>query len=409
MRTVAIIAATVFALGSAGLSAFAAANLRAAADDSLTSASCLLSKTQGAEDGNNVLDGMLDRVKKLQGYVFESVLTTHDGTKTVQETGKLYFKAPNMIRFEVNKAENRSGAVVVRQKDGVIKGHMGGLLKGIKLTLSPDSKLLKTANGFSVLDSDLASLLTYAHKEVKEGAACLVGELPATTGKPHVMELVDKGGSVDERMLLDWAERMPQDWSIFHGDKLFSNVKFTNLQIRNDLPDSLFAFGGDEATKSLEPDSYQGNVDLRSLAASGGSLTASTMTEVADVIGMLRDKANELQMRPAYAKDGNGQGYVWSPDAVELLLLRAAEMEWLASDLSLMTKPIKKLETGSNAGALADEWAKSSKLTAEYAGRLTEAAISPTPNPAAISTALSGIIDEADKLEELRKRATDLL
>jgi outer membrane lipoprotein-sorting protein/biotin operon repressor len=198
---------------------------------------------KAGSDGTSQVKSMLERTRQMKAYSFDSVLYTFKNGKQIVETGKLYFKSPNLIRFEVTQGGKRSGSVVVRQPDGKIRGKMGGALSGIKVVLSPDSRLLKAANGFSVLESDLGSLLSVAVERLKDQNSCLTGSIPEVP--MSLIELVSRDGSLISRMTVDVTSKLPEEWSLFEGGKLFSTVKFSNLKMWAALPDSFFKLEGE--------------------------------------------------------------------------------------------------------------------------------------------------------------------
>jgi outer membrane lipoprotein-sorting protein len=193
---------------------------------------------KSGKDGSTLVKSMVAKTKQMKAYSFNSTLTTYRDGKEIVETGKLYFKKPNLLRFEVLKAGKRSGSVVVRQPDGKVRGKMGGALSGVKVTLSPDSKMLKTANDFSILESDLGSLLADASEQIGQ-KSCLAGRVPGVSSQ--VVELVASDGFVAARITVDSSSNLPQEWLIFKGNSLFSKVQFANLKELADLPNELFS------------------------------------------------------------------------------------------------------------------------------------------------------------------------
>lgn len=340
-----VCAVLVTAVSSAGAATTAQGT---SANASLDAPESLLRDT--ASDGTSIVKAMQDRTKQMKAYTFESTLSTFLNGKEIVETGKLYFKSPNLIRFEVKRAGKRSGAVVLRQADGKIRGKMGGALGGVKVTLSPDSKLLKSSNGFSVLESDLGSLLALAREKMSANS-CISGKI---AGIPTpLVELVEKDGDMIFRIVLDSAAKWPEKWSLFKDNRIFSTVRFASIQSLPDLPDALFTFAKsteESATASdrrapmsvqkyrLQCESLKREMLIESLKEleSSKSLNDLRLTMVENAIKSIKQDVSEISSDVVLSsshdpeKDGSG----WAPGGKERLVTKCAEMELLLSALS---------------------------------------------------------------------------
>lgn len=376
-------------------------------------------------DGRSVLQSMQEKVRNMKGYSFDSDLTTYRGGKRIKEVGRLYFKSPNLVRFEVIKAGSRSGAVVVKQSDGKIRGHMGGALSGIKVSLTPDSKILKSANGFSILESDLLSLLSDAKRKADSRLKCL-----ASTGSGQnlqIVELLEGDGDVTDRIGVSPNQKLPEVWNLFSDSKLLSVLKFENLQARNDLPDSLFSMGGEGGeAKAIEDDFEAKSCKIAKIAEAAGAqqaLSLRLLQEVEQVIACLRQEVSGIKSSVSdlddrlkagaqgHAASGKGaDNLLWPGNTRVKLMAGSINLENLLSALNPVNKAI-----------LAHEKSKGLPLTVSGAWH---------QSLAACKSSLSELIDDAENdhpdvedtsrnylklekslglLENARKQALDLL
>jgi len=303
-----------------------------------------------ASDGQAELQSMLDRVRRMKEYCFDSALTTYIGNKPVVETGKLFFKSPNMIRFEVIKSASHSGAIVVRQSDGKIRGQMGGILRGIKVTLSPDSKLLRSANGFSLVESDLVSLLNGAEHKIKGDIKCLA--MPSASGHGEDVEIVEGDGDVVDRIAVDPKTKVPAEWNIYNGNRLSSTLTISNFQC-SDLNDDLFTLGKDIATKALGDEDFALSPNLAALRkdSTNKSLLSRSLSEIERATRRMRDINDDLS-NDLPAKDG-----VWSRRGRAVYLTKLADLESLLYMIKPVGNAMRQNEAHKAAG-LADTWNK---------------------------------------------------
>ncbi|MGH9554152.1 MAG: LolA family protein [Terriglobales bacterium] len=373
----------------------------------------ILAGSKQAENGEPLLQSMIERVHQIPGYVFQSNLTTYESSgKRVIETGKLYFKAPDLLRFEVEKAGRRSGSVVVRDQDGKVRGEMGGLLSAIHLTLSPDSSMLKSANGFSVLESDFASLLSYAKEHARGNVKCLVGESPDRT---TIVELCQDDGSVAERIEIDAVEKLPKRWALFNNNKLFSEADFVGLEIKKDLPDTLFSLGEGRGAKDF--DEWTANEVANNLAPllphkAGQRLTASALVEATHLMDLLMDSYGDTMFPVKVTSDSaNPQQSRWMPKGREEMLMAVTKQEQILSILAPFGPAIRSGTTATEKeeAALADRWDALIKSSLKSLSIFVAAIDDENPDAAALNKALQSLQDQYSELDTLLKKQAKLL
>ncbi len=383
-------------------------------DEALLSPQSLTASS--GNDGRDELQGMLERVRKLKGYTYDSVLTTYTSGKPIVEIGKLYFKSPNLIRFEVIKSGSRSGAVVVKQADGKIRGHMGGAFSGIKLTLSPDSKILKSANGFSIMQADLESLLNGAEKKAKSDFKCLA--VGPGSGRPAVVELLESDGDVKDRIAVDSRGKLPSEWSIFNSNKLVSALQLNNVEARSDLSDNLFTFDSDSESKSLVCDSLSATSGLGALkAAPERAVDVATCKDIERMI-------KQMTVLADYIPGEVGQGDGWATGAREALLSTCVDLESLQYALSPVSGAISNTKSGasggtasgttsggskSNSASIANQWNSSAASFHTALDQLFDQLSNDQPDSAAVKKAASDLKAAVKALRAASERIEDLI
>ena len=209
-----------------------------------TNASSIL--TPG-KNGTALVDQIIGQVNSLGNYKFDASQESYDGKKVLKATGTFYFKPANAMRVEVKDYGSKSGSILVKSPDGNIKGKGGAPMLGIKMSLEPDSRLLRMPNGLSAVECDLGSLLKQFRKRLDSGYKVLIGAEPmkveSLATPAIVLELQktdDPETPVVARVFIDPVKKLPLQWDMFDKGKFQSRSKFQNYQPNLPLDDSQF-------------------------------------------------------------------------------------------------------------------------------------------------------------------------
>ncbi len=166
---------------------------------------------------------------RLEGYEKEYQL----------QNQKFWYKKPGYMRIE-QTGPFRKGAVVVIHPDGTIRGHLGGLLSFLNVTLKPDDPRLFGVTNDSALTADYGSIIQSAlqasphvkHYNIlrgsEDGKSIIILE-------SYVDEEIDLYRLVidSERMLIIRLER-------YKGSKLIFIVSWEDIQLDIELSDEIF-------------------------------------------------------------------------------------------------------------------------------------------------------------------------
>ncbi len=381
-----------------------------------------VSPSQG-NDGGPMFQSLLERAQSLKGYLFESTLTTFKDGRTIKEIGKVYFKRPNLLRFEVVSGGNRSGAVVVRQADGSVKAKMGsGLFGAVKLSLSPTSRMLRTANGFNVLDSDFATLIK---SSLKSSAKMLATKAPtqySSSGRAYVLETYEPDGAVSQRIAIDPEQKLPLEWSIFKDGHISSVMRLSNIQIKPDISDDYFVLEKtpETDTKSLLDDTNDKlkNISMLNLSNGCRPLDTATLEEAKSLLLSIRKNANDIkdtvkELEVAASNDqpegtsGEGKNAAESKSSTKLqkTLLRLAGLEADFDLLDSIPKALESLQYRKGASILQNLSAKWKRSAARIDQDISEMSCTLRDD----TSGLKGFFDRASDIAEASTDLEDVL
>lgn len=199
-------------------------------------------------DGKPIINRMEQAIAALEDYSFESdIFTYQKGKKPIRESGRFFWRKPNLVRLEV-AAGSKKGAVVVVGKEGKVHGRLGGLLKVFTAQLNRNSHMLHAANGYSMIDCDLKSLVDTVQKQLESGATSRATVQPVKVGhtadKVVVVEILKKGegkeAALADRIFVDANTNLPERWNVYRNGDIWSVTDWKNLKTNQGLKDDLF-------------------------------------------------------------------------------------------------------------------------------------------------------------------------
>lgn len=201
------------------------------------------------KDGRDFVSSMTKAASRANDYTFKCVISTYRNGKVIREEGTFYYKRPSLMKMEVTEGAKK-GSVAVLGSDGKVRGHLGGMLKMFSGTIGKDSGLLKSANGFSMMNSDYDTLLKDLVKQLNEGSQCQVTSAPVTvahTGeKVYVLEVYknvdgDKEKDLTQRVFIDPKTNLPEQWNLYRQDQLYSSTDWKDVKVNIGLSDEVFS------------------------------------------------------------------------------------------------------------------------------------------------------------------------
>jgi len=201
-------------------------------------------------DGKNgapLVEQLVGNVNSLGNYKFDGSQEAQTGNKVLKAVGTFYFRPANSMRVEVKSFGGKSGSILVKNADGAIKGKGGAQMLGMKMSLGPDSRLLRMPNGLSAVECDLASLLKRLKQEAASGCKMVSGNEPMNVESLGTRAIVlesqkadNSGTSVVDRVFIDPVKKLPVQWDLFVNGKFQSRSKFQNYQTNIQIDESQF-------------------------------------------------------------------------------------------------------------------------------------------------------------------------
>lgn len=196
-------------------------------------------------DARALIEQMHERALTISDYSLDFEMTVFKKTGgTVFEKGNFYYKKPGLIRLE-ETGDYKNGAVAVIGADGKARGHYGGAMRFVKLTLAPNAPELHAANGYPLNSADFLSLTVYLKRLLSEGDKARVSEhAQLVDGLPQpslVLEIFRPGepNLVIKRIFINPANDLPLRWDDYDYPSQSITV-WKNVKINCGLSSRLF-------------------------------------------------------------------------------------------------------------------------------------------------------------------------
>lgn len=185
--------------------------------------------------------GALDAAQRTFAKIddYSTVVTVHetDGKRVEDRTYHVLFKKPSMERVDIVAGPGKGGGIVWMGGDKV-KGHRGGILSGIRLTLDLHNGQVTTLRGDTVDTATIPSMLavfTLVKGEVSEAAGPSIdgGDTSAIT--LEVAEPEHYGGVTREVLYLSESTHLPVRRERFSGTSLVKSENVTEMKTNTGL------------------------------------------------------------------------------------------------------------------------------------------------------------------------------
>jgi outer membrane lipoprotein-sorting protein len=198
--------------------------------------------TAGFASGEPALERFSSAVNAVQDYT--GVLTTHevDGTKTEDRVMDVWFKKPSMVKVAVVGGTGKGG-VVVWDGGPNVRGHEGGMLKFITLTLALHNPRVSSMRGATIENGtftwQVQHLRTVKGKMSEEAG-------PVVDGSPTDIIIVDgvdpatEQGMTKEMFFISRKTGLLSRFQGYDGAALVRQSDYTDVKVNSGLTDADF-------------------------------------------------------------------------------------------------------------------------------------------------------------------------
>ncbi len=246
-KAAAIVGATYASLLIGSQSSFAAGPLTANAQTEAASSASgpqTLDSTSSMSDGVAFIEKCLKAANSYTDYSFDYIQTVYKENGTVVEKGTVLVKKPQLKA--IVRSGPKAGCVAVVLPDGKVKAHGSGAFKFITVTLPATSDMLRSANGWPMVESDFGSIWKAMQKYSSQDkcpakvTAAPVAE-PTQKGKVLVLVMTKPNGEKYKRALVDPTTNIPVEWWDYQNGKLYAHSLWTNFKGNQGLSEKIFS------------------------------------------------------------------------------------------------------------------------------------------------------------------------
>lgn len=185
-----------------------------------------------------------DAWAKVNDYTAHIKVHETDGGKTEDRQYGYFYKKPHMARIDVLEGPGKGGGAVWLGGDKV-KGHQGGMLSGIRLTVDLKDKRATSLRGNTMDTASFGAILD-AFKttkgELSEGPGPTIEGTPTEVITLKVANPAANDGVTRDQLFISKTMHLPLRRVRFEGDKIVKDETWSNIKLNPGLSEADFPY-----------------------------------------------------------------------------------------------------------------------------------------------------------------------
>jgi outer membrane lipoprotein-sorting protein len=187
-----------------------------------------------------LLHRMQESYNQIHSYQSVVTLYSRKGSRRENVKLRLTFKKPGMLRARVLAGHGRGSEVAIRN-DGRIRGHKGGLLHGITISMKRSDGRLRNIRGEPVWEAEWGAFLPKIRRALDQPSAAATVERGEDSSLVLEVRVTDQGGPERHRYVVDGSTYRLRSAERYEGNTLVSRVVYQEETVNPDLPDGYFS------------------------------------------------------------------------------------------------------------------------------------------------------------------------
>ena len=175
---------------------------------------------------------------------YSCTIQSHDveGTNVQDRTEHYWFKKPTNAKIEIVAGPGRGSGAVWHGGDKVL-GHLGGILAGIKQSVSINDRRATSLRGDTIESASFAGILAYyqgAKGTISESAGEAINGTPTDEVSLKIANVAANHNVTRDVLYLSKATHLPVRRVKYEGDTLVKQQDFSSVKLNPGLKDSDF-------------------------------------------------------------------------------------------------------------------------------------------------------------------------
>ena len=179
-----------------------------------------------------------EKIQSANDYEFEMDTVKLENGKEQSSSEHVWVKKPDMIRIRMDKGSHRGSEIIINS-DGRVHAHDGGLLKGIKVSMSKNDSRLRDAQGDYAWQSDFATQCKLLHTELQSPEKAEAMETPDGMQLEVVSHDSRFKGPRKDIWVFD-SNWVPVRHETFDGGTMLDKTVYHDFKENQGLKDSFF-------------------------------------------------------------------------------------------------------------------------------------------------------------------------